>query len=381
MTAFAVPDRPRPGTPLYALRRDAQRRRLEDDEQRARPSSPSSTPSPSSRSATSRWPRPTPNVVWVGTGEPYCARLLDLGRRRLEVDGCRQDLDEHGASRIRTTSPASSSIPKNPDVVYVAAMGHLFGPNAERGVFKTTDGGRTWAKVLYVDDKIGAVDLALVESGPDTLYAAMYDKIRLPWHYEPGRAGERDLQDDRRRGQDLDPARGRPADGPDRPHRARRLPTDPRRSTPWSRTPIRGEPTAQEKEQDAPAGRSRPAAHGRQRGLPQRRRRRRLAQGQRRLRGRAQQGALFLQPAAHRSRPTPTRSTSPASRWPRRTTAARPGRGWAGPPTASCPRPSATGAACGSTRSTRPADLRLGRRRQRQLRPRQDPRPRSTTCR
>jgi photosystem II stability/assembly factor-like uncharacterized protein len=76
--------------------------------------------------------------------------------------------------------------PTNPDLVYVAVLGHLFSANPERGVFKTVDGGKTWEKILYVSEKIGAVDLMLVESAPDTLYAAMYDKVREPWNYEMG---------------------------------------------------------------------------------------------------------------------------------------------------------------------------------------------------
>ena len=126
-----------------------------------------------------------PNVVWVGTGEPYCARSsssgdgiwksVDAGKTWTNM-GLR---DSHHIARIVIH-------PKDPDMVYVAVMGHLFGPNAERGVFKTTDGGKSWTKVLYVNDKIGAVDLAMAGSAPDTLYAAMYDKVRLPWHYEIG---------------------------------------------------------------------------------------------------------------------------------------------------------------------------------------------------
>ena len=76
--------------------------------------------------------------------------------------------------------------PKNPDIVYVAAMGHLFSTNPERGVFRTTNSGRTWERVLYINEKIGAIELGLVKSNPDILYAAMYDKVRLPWHYEVG---------------------------------------------------------------------------------------------------------------------------------------------------------------------------------------------------
>jgi photosystem II stability/assembly factor-like uncharacterized protein len=126
-----------------------------------------------------------PNIVWVGTGEAYCARSSNSG------DGVWKSTD---AGKTWTNMGLADSHhiarviihPKDVDTVYVAAMGHLFTPNAERGVFKTTDGGKTWKKVLFVNDKIGAVDIVFVESAPDTLYAAMYDKVRLPWHYEIG---------------------------------------------------------------------------------------------------------------------------------------------------------------------------------------------------
>jgi photosystem II stability/assembly factor-like uncharacterized protein len=125
------------------------------------------------------------NIVWVGTGEAHCARSSNSG------DGIYKSTDagktwtnmglrdSHHIARIMIH-------PANPDIVYVAAMGHLFSPNAERGVFKTSDGGKTWTNILTINDKIGAVDLMLVRSAPDALYAAMYDKVRLPWHYELG---------------------------------------------------------------------------------------------------------------------------------------------------------------------------------------------------
>ena len=128
------------------------------------------------------------NIIWVGTGDAFCTRMstsgdgiyksTDAGRSWTNM-GLR---DSHHIARIMIH-------PKNPDIVYVAAMGHLFSTNAERGVFKTTDGGQHWQKVLYVDDKIGAVDLMLVRSAPDTLYAALYDKVREPWNYEMGGPG------------------------------------------------------------------------------------------------------------------------------------------------------------------------------------------------
>jgi len=76
--------------------------------------------------------------------------------------------------------------PENSDIVYIASMGHLFTTNAERGVFKTINGGKTWSKVFYIDEKIGIIDLVMDPSQPDILYAAAYEKIRLPWHYEAG---------------------------------------------------------------------------------------------------------------------------------------------------------------------------------------------------
>ena len=125
------------------------------------------------------------NIVWVGTGEAYCARSSSSGDGIYKsTDGGRTWKhmglrDSHHVARIIIH-------PTNPDIVYVAAMGHLFSTNEERGVFKTTDGGASWQKVLYINEKVGAIELAMNLSVPDTLYAAMYEKTRLPWHYEAG---------------------------------------------------------------------------------------------------------------------------------------------------------------------------------------------------
>jgi photosystem II stability/assembly factor-like uncharacterized protein len=79
--------------------------------------------------------------------------------------------------------------PANPDIVYVAAMGHLFSRNDERGVFRTRDGGKSWTKVLYIDDGTGAIDLVMNRKSPGTLYAAMYEKHRTPWRLVLGGPG------------------------------------------------------------------------------------------------------------------------------------------------------------------------------------------------
>ncbi|MHB8054929.1 MAG: VPS10 domain-containing protein [Candidatus Aminicenantales bacterium] len=125
------------------------------------------------------------NIVWVGTGEAANARSSHSG------DGLYKSTDA-GKTWTHMGLADSHHIarviihPKNPETVYVASMGHLFTTNAERGVFKTTDGGTSWTKVLYIDERVGAVDLAIVEAEPDTLYAATYEKVRLPWTYELG---------------------------------------------------------------------------------------------------------------------------------------------------------------------------------------------------
>ncbi len=125
------------------------------------------------------------NVVWVGTGDAFTSRSsyagdgvyksTDAGKTWTNM-GLR---DSHHIARIAIH-------PANPNVVYVAAMGHLYSENPERGVFKTTNGGTTWEKVLYVNEKIGVIDLVLNPKNPDVLYAAAYDKQRLPWQMVNG---------------------------------------------------------------------------------------------------------------------------------------------------------------------------------------------------
>lgn len=79
--------------------------------------------------------------------------------------------------------------PRNPDVVWVAVMGHLFGPNAERGVYKTTDGGKTWKRTLFVNEQTGASDLVMEPGNPSVLYAGTWRLIRTPYSLESGGEG------------------------------------------------------------------------------------------------------------------------------------------------------------------------------------------------
>jgi photosystem II stability/assembly factor-like uncharacterized protein len=79
--------------------------------------------------------------------------------------------------------------PKNPDIVWVAAIGHLFGPNEERGIFKTVDGGKTWKKVLYVNNQTGCSDLIMEPGNPSVLYAGTWRILRTPYSLESGGDG------------------------------------------------------------------------------------------------------------------------------------------------------------------------------------------------
>ncbi|HEV2205125.1 MAG TPA: hypothetical protein VGR36_01215, partial [Candidatus Acidoferrales bacterium] len=128
------------------------------------------------------------NVIYVGTGEEAPRGDISFG------DGVYKSTDG-GKTWTNVGLKDSRQIarividPKNPDVVYVAAEGHIYGPNAERGVFRSTDGGKTWQKVLYKDEQTGAIDLAMDPSNPRTLYAALWQVKREPWHFSDGGPG------------------------------------------------------------------------------------------------------------------------------------------------------------------------------------------------
>ena len=126
-----------------------------------------------------------PEIVWVGTGDSYSARSSYAGNGVYKsTDGGKTFQlvglgDTHHISKIIIH-------PRNPDVVYVAALGHVYSPNAERGVFKTEDGGKTWKKVLLASDNTGVIDLSIHPNNPEILFAATYQKYRYPWHFEAG---------------------------------------------------------------------------------------------------------------------------------------------------------------------------------------------------
>ena len=126
-----------------------------------------------------------PNVIYVGMGES-CIRgdvshgdgvykSTDRGKTWVNIGLT----DTRHIARIRIH-------PKDPDLVYVAALGHAFGPNGERGVFRSKDGGRNWEKVLFRSEKAGAADLSMDPNNPRILYAAIWETLRTPWSLVSG---------------------------------------------------------------------------------------------------------------------------------------------------------------------------------------------------
>lgn len=131
-----------------------------------------------------------PKVIWAGTGDPASGRIPLRGFGVMKsVDGGRT-WASMGLERTRHIGRIAIH-PTNPDIVYVAALGYHFSSNPERGLYKTEDGGRTWAKVLDLDGKIGFVEVVLRPDDPGTVFAASYDKSRVPWNFDdfgPGTA-------------------------------------------------------------------------------------------------------------------------------------------------------------------------------------------------
>ncbi|MCL6566447.1 MAG: glycosyl hydrolase [Acidobacteriia bacterium] len=129
-----------------------------------------------------------PNVIYVGTGEACIRGNISHGNGVYKSTDAGKTWQHVGLEDTRTIG-ALIVHPKNPDIAYVAALGHVYGPNTERGVFRTTDGGKTWEKVLYKDEKTGAIDIAFVPSNPRILFAALWEAHRTPWSLSSGGPG------------------------------------------------------------------------------------------------------------------------------------------------------------------------------------------------
>jgi len=126
-----------------------------------------------------------PNVIYVGTGESQMREDLTYGTGMYRsTDGG----NTWQALGLKATEQIADVVvdPRDPDHVYVAAMGHAFGPNPERGVFRSKDGGKSWQKVLFLNDSTGAIDLTMDPSNPRIIIAAMWKFQRTPWSMNAG---------------------------------------------------------------------------------------------------------------------------------------------------------------------------------------------------
>ncbi len=129
-----------------------------------------------------------PKVIYAGTGEADIRGDFDTG------DGVYKSTDAGKTwsyAGLRDTHMIAKLAidPHNADIVYAASMGHVFAPNSERGIFKTTDGGKSWNRILFVDDQTGGVDLSMDQHNPNTVYAAMWQAQRVPWKLTDGGPG------------------------------------------------------------------------------------------------------------------------------------------------------------------------------------------------
>jgi photosystem II stability/assembly factor-like uncharacterized protein len=129
-----------------------------------------------------------PNVVYAATGEACIRGNIISGNGIYKSTDAGKNWsfvglkDTHAIGRIIVH-------PKNPDIAFVAALGHPFGPNQERGIFRTTDGGKSWTKVLYKDENTGAIDVTFDPSNPNILFAGLWQARRSPWGMDSGGPG------------------------------------------------------------------------------------------------------------------------------------------------------------------------------------------------
>jgi len=121
-----------------------------------------------------------PDILWVGTGEANIFRSSMAGSGVYKSIDAGKTWQHMGLAGTHTIARIVIH-PENPDIVYVAASGHEWTDNKERGVFKTTDGGKTWKKIFYINEKIGAIDLVMDPSDRNVLYASMWNRIRRRW--------------------------------------------------------------------------------------------------------------------------------------------------------------------------------------------------------
>ena len=134
------------------------------------------------------WNSKNDTIIWIGTGENNSSRSSYAGNgiyKSMDNGKTWQHLgleETHHTGRIVLH-------PQNSDIAWVAALGHLYSPNKERGIYKTTDGGKTWKQTLFVNENAGAIDLIIDENNPETLYASTWERTRRAWDFVEGGEG------------------------------------------------------------------------------------------------------------------------------------------------------------------------------------------------
>jgi photosystem II stability/assembly factor-like uncharacterized protein len=127
------------------------------------------------------------NTVWVGSGETWTRNSVSVGDGLYRTTDGGDNWEKMGLDSTERIARIAVD-PQHPDTVYVAATGHLWDDNTQRGVYRTRDGGKTWARVLYLDAQTGCADLVLDPANPQTIYAAMWTFRRHPWSFSSGGA-------------------------------------------------------------------------------------------------------------------------------------------------------------------------------------------------
>ncbi len=127
-------------------------------------------------------------TIWVGSGESNSSRSSYSGTGVFRSDDGGKTWQHKGLAESHHIGRIVLH-PDNPETLWVAAVGHLYSPNEERGVYKSTDGGNSWRRVLYVNQNTGAIDLIIDPTNPDVLYAAMWERTRRAWDFKEAGAG------------------------------------------------------------------------------------------------------------------------------------------------------------------------------------------------
>src|SRR5215467_2412244 len=126
-----------------------------------------------------------PNLIWVGTGEKNIRNDVITGKGVYFSSDAGTTWKFMG---LRDAGQISDIVidPQDPDTVFVAVLGHAWGPNVDRGIFRTTDGGKNWQKVLFIDDQTGVISLIMDPGNPEVLFAGAWRVRRYPWMLDSG---------------------------------------------------------------------------------------------------------------------------------------------------------------------------------------------------